>query len=45
MRRAGELVEVEAPVDPLLEAPEIHRRVIAAGGPALLFKNPRGAAF
>ncbi len=45
LRQAGELVEVKASVDPVLEAPEIHRRVIAAGGPALLFTNPRGAAF
>ncbi len=45
LRRQGELVTVEAPVDPRLEAPEIHRRVIAAGGPALLFTNPIGASF
>jgi UbiD family decarboxylase len=45
LRQEGELVEVEAAVDPVLEAPEIHRRVIAAGGPALLFHNPQGAAF
>src|SRR5262245_4925938 len=32
---------VEAPVDPHLEVAEIHRRVIAAGGPALLFTNVR----
>ena len=30
---------------PALEAAEIHRRVIAAGGPALLFTNVKGAAF
>src|SRR5688572_17584340 len=40
LRRDRDLVEVEAPVDPWLEAAEIHRRVIAAGGPALLFRNP-----
>jgi len=45
LRREGELVEIEAPCDPDLEIPEIHRRVIAAGGPALLFRNPKGAAF
>ena len=39
LRRDGDLVEVDALVDPDLEAPEIHRRVIAAGGPALLFRN------
>lgn len=38
----GELQVVEAPVDPHLELAEIHRRVIAAGGPALLFMNPVG---
>jgi UbiD family decarboxylase len=43
LRRAGDLAVVEAPVDARLEAAEIHRRVIAAGGPALLFTNVRGA--
>ncbi len=37
LRRDGELAVVEAPVDPDQEVAEIHRRVIAAGGPALLF--------
>ena len=36
---------IDAPVDARLEAAEIHRRVIAAGGPALLFTNVRGADF
>ena len=45
LRRDGDLVTVEAPVDAHLEAAEIHRRVIAAGGPALLFTNVRGARF
>ena len=45
LRAAGELVEVEAEVDPKLEMAEVHRRVIAAGGPAVLFKRPKGAAF
>ena len=45
LRRDGDLVEVAAPVDPHLEAAEIHRRVTAAGGPALLFTNVQGAAF
>ena len=39
------LVTVDAPVDPHLEVAEIHRRVIAAGGPALLFTNVKGADF
>ena len=45
LRRDRDLVEVSAPVDAELEAAEIHRRVIAAGGPALLFTNVRGKAF
>jgi UbiD family decarboxylase len=45
LRRDGDLAVIEAPVDPRLEAAEIHRRVIAAGGPALLFTNVTGAAF
>ncbi len=40
LRREGELVEVEAAVDPYLEVAEVHRRAIAAGGPALLFRRP-----
>jgi len=39
LRRDGDLVTIEAPVDARLEVAEIHRRVIAAGGPALLFTN------
>lgn len=45
LRRDGDLAVVDAPADPRLEIPEIHRRVIAAGGPALLFTNPVGADF
>src|SRR5512134_608293 len=45
LRRDRDLVEISAPVDPRLEAAEIHRRVIAAGGPALLFTNIKGADF
>jgi UbiD family decarboxylase len=45
LRRDREIVEITAPVDPVLEAAEIHRRVIAAGGPALLFTNVKGADF
>jgi UbiD family decarboxylase len=45
LRRDRDLVEISAPVDANLEAAEIHRRVIAAGGPALLFTNVRGKAF
>jgi UbiD family decarboxylase len=45
LRRDGDLVTVEAPVDAHLEAAEIHRRVIAAGGPALLFTNVKERDF
>ncbi|MFM7298650.1 MAG: UbiD family decarboxylase [Planctomycetota bacterium] len=45
LRRSGEVVEIEAEVDPELEAAEIHRRVIAAGGPALFFKRVKGCDF
>ena len=45
LRRDRDLVVVEAPVDARLEAAEIHRRVIAAGGPALLFSRVKGADF
>ena len=45
LRRAGELAEVEVEVDAELEVPEVHRRVIAAGGPALLFRRVRGSPF
>ena len=45
LRRDDDIVTVEAPVDPYLEVAEIHRRVIAAGGPALLFTNVKGADF
>ncbi|MBI4265844.1 MAG: UbiD family decarboxylase [Acidobacteria bacterium] len=44
-RRDDDLVTVEAAVDPHLEIAEIHRRVIAAGGPALLFTNPAASDF
>jgi UbiD family decarboxylase len=45
LRRDHDLVEVTAPVDAHLEAAEIHRRVIAAGGPALLFSNVTNADY
>ena len=45
LRREGELVEIDAEVSSDLEAAEIHRRVIAAGGPALLFKRVSGSPF
>jgi UbiD family decarboxylase len=45
LRRDGNLVTVESPVDPYLEVAEIHRRVVAGGGPALLFTNVKGSDF
>jgi len=45
LRRDHDLITIDAEVDPRLEAAEIHRRVIAAGGPALLFTRVRGAGF
>ncbi len=45
LRRDKDLVEIDAVVDPVEEVAEIHRRVIAGGGPALLFTNVKGADF
>lgn len=45
LKSRGELREIRSEVDPKLEIAEIHRRVIAAGGPALLFSNPKGSRF
>src|SRR3954454_24437528 len=45
LRRGGELSVVDAEVYARLEVAEIHRRVIAAGGPALLFTRVKGASF
>src|SRR5690242_7818606 len=41
LEREGELVRVEAEVDPYLEITEITDRVVKSGGPALLFENPK----
>lgn len=43
LRQRGELAIIDAPVDPDLELAEIHRRVIAANGPALLFTRVKGS--
>ena len=45
LRSDNDIVTVDAPVDANLEVAEIHRRVIAAGGPALLFNNVAGKDF
>jgi 4-hydroxy-3-polyprenylbenzoate decarboxylase len=41
LEREGELVRVGAEVDPHLEVTEITDRTVKAGGPALLFENPK----
>jgi UbiD family decarboxylase len=45
LRREGDLVTIDAEVDPDLEAAEVHRRVIAAQGPALLFRRVKGSPY
>ena len=40
-----DIAVIDAPVSAQLEAAEIHRRVIAAGGPALLFTRIEGSDF
>lgn len=45
LERTGQLVRVEVEVDPHLEAAEIHRRVFAAGGPAVYFARVKGCRF
>jgi 4-hydroxybenzoate decarboxylase subunit C len=45
LEQRGELVRVRAEVDPDQEITVIQHRVIAAGGPALLFERVKGSAF
>ncbi|HVG29747.1 MAG TPA: UbiD family decarboxylase [Pyrinomonadaceae bacterium] len=45
LARENDLITVEAEVDPYLELAEVHRRVIAGGGPALLFKRVKGSRY
>ena len=42
LEQRGELVRIQAEVDPRLEMTEIADRTLRAGGPALLFENPKG---
>ncbi|KAB2319950.1 4-hydroxy-3-polyprenylbenzoate decarboxylase [Betaproteobacteria bacterium SCN1] len=42
LEQRGELRRISVEVDPHLEMTEIADRVLRAGGPALLFENPRG---
>src|SRR5581483_8160429 len=39
LEAAGELVRVSEPVSSVLEMTEIQRRLLAGGGPAVLFEN------
>lgn len=45
LRQRNLIVDIHSPVDPNLELAEIHRRVIAANGPALLFHRVKGSPF
>ena len=42
LEKRGELKRIVAPIDPKFEMTEIADRVLRAGGPALLFENPKG---
>ena len=42
LRMRGDLVEVEAPVDPRFEMSEIAQRLVQQQGPAVLFRRPAG---
>jgi UbiD family decarboxylase len=45
LKREREIIEVKLEVDPYLELAEIHRRVIAEEGPALLFTKVKDSKF
>ena len=45
LRREGQCVVIDHPVDPHLEIAEIQRRLFRAGGPAVLFARPKGTEF
>ncbi len=45
LARENDLVTVDTEVDPYLELAEVHRRVIAEGGPALLFTRVKGSGY
>lgn len=42
LEQRGELVRIKKEIDPNLEMTEISDRTLKAGGPALLFENPKG---
>lgn len=45
LKQNNDLLVIEEEVDPYLEIAEIHRRVIARGGPALLFTKVKNSSF
>ena len=45
LEKTGQLIRIEQPVDPNLEAAEIQRRVFAAGGPAIYYASVKGCRF
>src|ERR1043166_5124119 len=45
LQRTGQLVRIDAEIDPHLEAAEIQRRVYQAGGPAILYAHVKGCRF
>ncbi|MFK8161726.1 MAG: UbiD family decarboxylase [Lewinella sp.] len=45
LEKNGHLLRISEEVDPDLEMAEIHRRVFAAGGPAILFEKVKGSPF
>ncbi len=45
LERTKQLIRIDEPVDPHLEAGAIQRRLFQAGGPAVLFTNVKGTKF
>ncbi|MGQ9576066.1 MAG: UbiD family decarboxylase [Thermoguttaceae bacterium] len=45
LEATGQLVRIDCPIDPNLEAAEIQRRVFQAGGPAIYFASVKGCRF
>jgi 4-hydroxy-3-polyprenylbenzoate decarboxylase len=45
LEATGQLVRIEEPIDPYLEAAEIQRRVFRCGGPAIFFARVSGCRF
>ncbi|VAW89968.1 3-polyprenyl-4-hydroxybenzoate carboxy-lyase, partial [hydrothermal vent metagenome] len=43
LEKLGELKRIPQEVDPNLEMTEVCDRTLRAGGPALLFENPKGS--